>query len=450
MGQVGEVLDLDPGPGETVVEAPGFAVYVFVAVYEPDGALRYGFTLPGLRFDRGAHVAYDEGGTLYLAATANNPVDLDPGPGEAVVDGFTSPVLASYTPDGALRWGFALEGAQCPVEGVDVAGGRVALACSLISGTLDVDPGPTERELDGDANITWLAATYASADGALASAFLVGGSRSFGGVGDVALDAEGGGGARRGHRRGRRLRPGRRRARPHDGRRTGGRRRGGVRRRRRGALRVGPRPDAPPRRRHGRRARGLHREPRRPVRRRPRPGRGDRRASPGVRRDDRVAHVRRRVRVGVVGGGGGAGRQRARRGPGRRPGVRDRPVLGHRRRRPGAGCGRALVGLRVRLRRVRRRVRPRRRARRAADGRRAHPARGRGAPRVAEPERRSGAPGRGGGRHARGRRRRARPRGRRALGRPAPPGGRPPPPRPRPGRLHGPRDDGGAGWRRRG
>ena len=193
VGQVGEVLDLDPGEGEALIEAPGFAVYVFLAVYEPDGALRYGFTLPGLRFDRGAHVAFDADGALYLAATASAETDLDAGPGEAVVDGsLSTPVLASYAADGALRWGFSLRGAQCPVEAVDVAGGRVALACSLISGALDVDPGPAARELDGDAIITWLAATYAADDGALASAFLVGGSRSFGGVGDLALDAEGG------------------------------------------------------------------------------------------------------------------------------------------------------------------------------------------------------------------------------------------------------------------
>ena len=193
VGQVGELLDLDPGPDEEIIEAPGFAVYVFVAVYEPDGALRYGFTLPGLRFDRGAHVALDEDGALYLATTANAAVDLDPGAKEAVVEGVLStPILASYTAGGDLRWGFGLDGAQCPVEGVDVAGGRVALACSLITGALDVDPGPAERTLDGDANVTWLAATYTSDEGALASAFLVGGSRSFGGVGDLALDAEGG------------------------------------------------------------------------------------------------------------------------------------------------------------------------------------------------------------------------------------------------------------------
>ena len=192
-GQVGEILDLDPGEGEVFVEARGLAVDVFLAVYEPDGALRYGFTLPGLRFDRGAHVAFDADGALYLAATADAPTDLDPSSGEAVVDGaLSTPVLASYTVAGALRWGFSLPGAQCPVEAVDVAGGRVAFACSLISGALDVDPGPTVRTLDGDANITWLAATYTASEGALASAFLVGGSRSFGGVGDLALDAEGG------------------------------------------------------------------------------------------------------------------------------------------------------------------------------------------------------------------------------------------------------------------
>lgn len=193
VGQVGEIVDLDPGPGQTVIEAPGLAVYVFVAVYEPDGALRYGFTLPGLRFERGAHVVYDEDGALYLAATANDTVDLDPGEGEAVVEGsLSTPVLASYTASGDYRWGFGLSGAQCPVEGVDVAGGRVALVCSLISGAIDVDPSEAVRELDGEPIITWLAATYGASGGTLASAFLVGGSRSFGGVGDVALDDAGG------------------------------------------------------------------------------------------------------------------------------------------------------------------------------------------------------------------------------------------------------------------
>ncbi|WP_420456294.1 hypothetical protein [Rubrivirga sp.] len=189
VGQVGETLDLDPGPGETIIEAPGFAVYVFVAIYAPDGALRTGFTLPGADFEQRGYVAFDDAGDLYVAVSVSNPTDLDPGPGEAVVDGFRSATLASYTGAGAFRWGFALDGAQYRARGLDVAGDRVALTGNAL-GTVDVDPGPAVQEITGEGITNWLTATYTT-DGALASAFVVGGS-AFGTVSDVALDADGG------------------------------------------------------------------------------------------------------------------------------------------------------------------------------------------------------------------------------------------------------------------
>lgn len=190
VGQVGETLDLDPGPGVVLIEAPGFAVYVFVALYEPDGTFRAGFTLPGADFEQRGYAAFDASGNLYVAVSVSSPTDLDPGPGEAIVDGFRSAALASYTPAGAFRWGFALNGAQYRARGIDVAGARVALTGTLISGAVDVDPGPAEVEIDGPGVSSWLTATYTTASGALASAFVVGGS-NFGGVSEVALDASG-------------------------------------------------------------------------------------------------------------------------------------------------------------------------------------------------------------------------------------------------------------------
>ncbi len=193
VGQVAATVDLDPGPGEVILDAPGFAVYVFVAAYDASGAFRWGFALPGLDFSLGAHVDVDDAGAVYLAASASGPTDLDPGPGETIVDGFRSATLASYTATGDFRWGFALEGAQYRAMGVSVAGGRVALTGNLISGAVDVDPGPAEQLIEDPDNrpSAWLTATYASGDGALASAFVVGGS-NFGSVRDVAVDAAGG------------------------------------------------------------------------------------------------------------------------------------------------------------------------------------------------------------------------------------------------------------------
>ena len=115
--------------------------------------------------------------------------DLDLGAGQAVVDGFRSATLASYEPGGAFRWGFAVEGAQYRARGLAVANGRVAITGDLISGTVDVDPSAAVREIEGVAVSDWLTATYTT-DGALASAFVVGGS-AFGGVADIDLDADG-------------------------------------------------------------------------------------------------------------------------------------------------------------------------------------------------------------------------------------------------------------------
>ena len=192
VGQVGETVDLDPGPGVATVEAPGLAVHVFLAAYSASGEFRWGFALPGLDFSLGAYVDVGEDGAVYLAASASSPTDLDPGPGETIVDGFRSATLASYTASGDFRWGFALEGAQCRARGLSVAGERVALTGNLISGAVDVDPGPAERLLEDPDNrpSAWLTATYTT-DGELASAFVVGGS-NFGGVQGVALGDAGG------------------------------------------------------------------------------------------------------------------------------------------------------------------------------------------------------------------------------------------------------------------
>ncbi|MEM0961566.1 MAG: hypothetical protein AAGK21_03350 [Bacteroidota bacterium] len=188
VGQAGRTVDLDPGPGTR--EVGGTSPSVFLAVYEPDGTLRWGFA-GDFDFPQRGYAAFDGDGNVYLAVTVNAPVDLDPGPGEAVVDAGQGAALASYTPGGDFRWGFALDGNQLSARGIAVASGRVALAATLVTGAIDVDPGPGETIVDAGGIIDWVAATYSSADGSLESAFAVGASGPRGAVSGIALGDDG-------------------------------------------------------------------------------------------------------------------------------------------------------------------------------------------------------------------------------------------------------------------
>lgn len=188
LGQAGEALDLDPGAGETIIEAPGFEVRVYLAVYTSAGALRYGVGLPGVTFVQEGALAADDDGNVYVGATLDGTLDLDPGAGEATVSGVNDGLLVSYDAAGAFRFGFALGPGTLFVRGLDVAGDRVALAASL-SGTVDADPGAAVREVESNGSLDVFVATFTTS-GNLASAFAIGTSGADT-ARDVAIDADG-------------------------------------------------------------------------------------------------------------------------------------------------------------------------------------------------------------------------------------------------------------------
>ncbi len=181
IGHTGDVMDLDPGSGELLVEAPGFEVRIFVAVYGPDGALRYGFGLEGVTFVQEGAIDGRRRRQRLLAATLDGTTDFDPGSGDASRTGTADAVVASYSADGSLRWVNVLEGGTTYARGLSVAGDRLALAVSL-SGTTDLDPGSGMAEIESNGSIDVLVVSGRTS-GAIEAGFTLGGRGA-----DVAFD----------------------------------------------------------------------------------------------------------------------------------------------------------------------------------------------------------------------------------------------------------------------
>ncbi|MGB3542302.1 hypothetical protein, partial [Rubrivirga sp.] len=181
IGHTGDVMDLDPGPGETLVEAPGLEVRIFVAVYDRDGSLRYGFGLEGLDFVQEGAIAVDDAGNAIIAATLNGTTDFDPTDGADVRTGTNDAVVASYGTDGSLRWLNVLEGDTSRSRGLDVAGSRMSMAATF-SGTVDLDPGSGVSEI-GSAGALDVLVVSGRTDGAVDAGFALGGRGA-----DIAFD----------------------------------------------------------------------------------------------------------------------------------------------------------------------------------------------------------------------------------------------------------------------
>ena len=190
-------MDLDPGLGETVTGVYKFGSYVFIAAYRSDGTLRFGYGFPGLEgaaesgSEGASQVSVDEVGNIYFASTLTGAVDLDPGAGEAIIEGdYVGAVIASYTSSGKYRFGFehsSLSPGRNRVRALDVRNGRIAVGSSMC-GSVDVDPGPEVAEVSAS-ECGWLVATY-STDGNFIQSFIVGDGIG-GSFNGLALDDDG-------------------------------------------------------------------------------------------------------------------------------------------------------------------------------------------------------------------------------------------------------------------
>jgi hypothetical protein len=141
-------VDFDPGPGVTTLNA-GVGRNAFVARFSPIGELRWvvGIGDPETSpqdedfFEDGMDLAFDASGNAYACGIFNGTVRLAPGAPELVsfeVDGY----VASYDPEGRLRWGFSIGGARRDqAHALKVSSDGHVYVGGFFSGTVDFDPG---------------------------------------------------------------------------------------------------------------------------------------------------------------------------------------------------------------------------------------------------------------------------------------------------------------------
>lgn len=178
-------VDFDPGGG-TQVSPAGTSDLFVVGLDAATGAFGWGVPLAGPSNESLDDVAA-RGGVVFVGGGSGGGVDFDPGPGTAVPANAQSYVAAYDLATGAFRWA----GGYNFSVGLRLAadGGRVVVAGSILTGTLDLDPGPgVQNRTSNGGNDAWLAA-YGATDGAFGWANAVGGT---GGDVGQAVDAAAG------------------------------------------------------------------------------------------------------------------------------------------------------------------------------------------------------------------------------------------------------------------
>lgn len=147
IGSFRGTVDFDPGPATSNLTSVGAGTDVFVARYATNAVLDWAFRIGGNGFDQGAPggLCADPDGNVYFTGRFQQTADFDPGPGASNLTSTGSDDLfvASYAPEGALRWAFAVGG-----NGLD-GGHRVRLdsntnvyVAGWFTGNSDFDGGP--------------------------------------------------------------------------------------------------------------------------------------------------------------------------------------------------------------------------------------------------------------------------------------------------------------------
>jgi hypothetical protein len=146
-GRITSVTDFDPGAA--VLNLPGsFQEPSFLLKLTEAGDFQWAFLLTSF-LNEGRSVAVDGLNNIHtcgsFGTSSNTPLDLDPGAGVTAIssNGGGDLYMASYTAQGAFRWGFGLGGAQSDIAHGIALGqqGRFVLVGEFRQ-TLDMEPGP--------------------------------------------------------------------------------------------------------------------------------------------------------------------------------------------------------------------------------------------------------------------------------------------------------------------
>ncbi len=185
-GYFSGTVDFDPGPGTTALNA-GTGRNAFVARYSPSGELRWAISIgdPEIAaddedfFEEGMDLTFDAAGNTYVCGIFNGTVRLAAGAPELTSTGIDS-YVASYDPEGRLRWGFALGGAgREQAHALKVGTDGMIYVAGFFGGTVDFDPSSATTTATA-LGASWdvFLAKYRASDGAFQWV------RSFGGPGN--------------------------------------------------------------------------------------------------------------------------------------------------------------------------------------------------------------------------------------------------------------------------
>lgn len=138
--------DMDPGPGEAVVEA-AHGVDSVVVELGGDGAFVQAFTIGGDHDQSATAICTDDSGHVYVTGSFAGMTDFDPTPAVTAVSpaGATDSFVAKYDADGGLVWVRTFAGANAAASaapaGIAVDRDGAVVSCGQFSGSYDFDPG---------------------------------------------------------------------------------------------------------------------------------------------------------------------------------------------------------------------------------------------------------------------------------------------------------------------
>lgn len=141
-GHFSGTIDLDPGPEELLYSGTW---ELFVSKLSPDGDLIWALRFDQATNSQGHRVISDPAGNLLVAGSNYRSIDMDPGPGTAILpshdDLVSSAFLLKLDPDGAYLNAEAIGGSQhTTAYAVALDADGNARVCGSFLGTADFDP----------------------------------------------------------------------------------------------------------------------------------------------------------------------------------------------------------------------------------------------------------------------------------------------------------------------
>ncbi|MEZ4650715.1 MAG: SBBP repeat-containing protein [Candidatus Eisenbacteria bacterium] len=166
----GAEVDVDPSPEELLLYPQEGRV--FLVSYDSSGSLRFGFNFGGgivNRVEFGSALAVDEVGDVYLTGVINDDTDFDGPFGDppVVMNGVTDGFVASYSGQGAYRFGVGIGGTLADAGyGIATLAGGGCYVTGAFRGTVDFDPDPgIANERTSEGNLDIFVASYTSTGG---------------------------------------------------------------------------------------------------------------------------------------------------------------------------------------------------------------------------------------------------------------------------------------------